>query len=383
MDICFINNTGETFTPTKSGAIATWIWELCRVAKEQGQEPLVITRAREEAPYDWPRTIFFDYPKLPKNRVLGKLAYLHRDLTGHTHARQQAYMTRVLHAVTEAGVQNLPLVLNNDVELTVFLRRRFPNAFILHNFQNNNACSDKFRNQFKDAVSVATAVSDSCARWNEEYFGFEKGGVKTLYSGVDVERFSPASTAPEGPPLINFVGLTDHKKAPDLLLRAALALTSKTKKFGVQILGSRFYGSHAMDEYQHEIESLAEQLEATGIQVRRPGFINRIDLPDQLRRAQINVVPSRWEEPFGLVTLEGMACGLATVASRSGGIPEIVGGAGFIFEKENVEELSEYLYRLVTNERLRQEYSRKARAKAEEFTWARTASRLGSLLPNQ
>lgn len=382
MDICFVNNIGETFTPTKSGAIATWIWELCRIAQSEGKLPLVISRSRPETPYDWPRTVFLDYPTLPRNRVAGKLVYLHRDLTGHTHARQEAYMARVLRVIREQGAEQLPLVLNNDIEMAVFLRRHLPDAFILHNFQNNNTCSEKFRARFKASVNVATAVSDACARWNEEYFGFTEGGIKTLYSGVDTERFHPSDTLPSGPPFINFVGLTDHKKAPDLLLRAALKLVVKTKNFGIQILGSRFYGWQEMDDYQRQIEELAAQLETAGIEVRRPGFINRFDLPDALRRAQINVVPSRWDEPFGLVTPEGMACGLATVASRTGGTPEIVQDAGFLFEREDVDELAAHLERLVLSEELRREYSVRARTRALDFTWQKTWERLAFLINN-
>ena len=55
MSLLFINNTLETFTPTKSGALATIIWECCRVAERQGRMPAVVTRACSISPFPWPR----------------------------------------------------------------------------------------------------------------------------------------------------------------------------------------------------------------------------------------------------------------------------------------------------------------------------------------
>jgi len=80
-------------------------------------------------------------------------------------------------------------------------------------------------------------------------------------------------------------------------------------------------------------------------------------------------VPSRWDEPFGLVTPEGMATGLATVASRTGGTPEIVADAGLLFERGDAEELAAHLERLIEDEALRRDYARRARMRAEHFTW--------------
>ncbi len=386
MSVVFVNCTAETFTPTRSGAICTWLWELCRAAQRQDARqdarrdglPWVITKTSPAAPYDWPNTIFVDYPHIPKNRLLSKLWYLHRDLTGWGHVRQKRYNLRVAAAIRRAGLQDRPLLLNNDIELAVYLRRRFPRSFILHLAHNDNPCRPKFRRQFKDSVNAAAAVSDHCGQWNLDYFGLDE--ISTLYAGVDLDRFTPAPERPPGPPLINFVGRTDNAKAPDLLLHAAMLLAQKTKDFRLQILGSNHYGWSEPDDYQRRLQALAAQLEADGIPVRLPGFVDRYALPDELRKAHINVVPSRWPEPFGLVTPEGMACGLATVGSRTGGTPEIIADAGFLFERDDVDALAGHLERLVCDEPLRAEYGRRARKRAEWFTWDRTWTQLRALM---
>lgn len=52
--------------------------------------------------------------------------------------------------------------------------------------------------------------------------------------------------------------------------------------------------------------------------------------------ADIAVVPSLWEEPFGLTVVEAMAAGLPLITTRSGGIPEICEGVATIVERDNI-----------------------------------------------
>ena len=382
MSCVFVNSTGETFTPTKSGAICTWTWEMCQAAQKVDREPLVVSRTSEAKAYGWARTVFLKYPWIPTFRGsgIGRLIKIQQRLTGWGHPRQSGYAGKIVRAIRSSRVSEFPIVLQNDPELAVYLRSAFPSARILHHFHNSNECDERFREDFSSSASIVTAVSQHCADWNQRYFDTD---VQVLYNGVDTARFVPTECTPPEIPAINFVGRVDKQKAPDLLLRAALLLSERTKAFRIQILGSRFYGYSEPDSYQSEIQRLSQDLELRGIEVRRPGFINRELLPEELRKAQIHVVPSRWDEPFGLVTLEGMACGLATVGSRTGGTPEVIGDAGILFGRDSVEELAAHLYRLVIDARFRSELGRSARKRAEEFSWDRTWQRLSEILELQ
>lgn len=378
MSVVFINSTGDTFTPTHSGAISTWIWEVCRAASREGVRPLVISRPSKATPHPWHDTVFVDYPPLRPFRGAGRLFEVQKWVTGWGHIRQGIYAAGVARAIRRAGVEGLPLVLNNDLELAVYLRRCFPDAFILHHAQNNNPCDWRARRAFPRAVNVATAVTDFCAAWNASYF---RTPVRSLPSGVDAERFSPAEPPPAGDPVINFVGRTDHPKGPDLLLEAALRLAGRTRAFSLQILGRNHYDRSHPDAFQTHLEGLVQRLERAGVRVRRPGWVERAALPDELRRAHIHCVPARWDEPFGLTSLEGMACGLATVAARTGGTPEVVGDAALLFERGAVDELTALLADLVLEPARRRELGQRARKRALEMSWQNTWMRLQTLLP--
>jgi glycosyltransferase involved in cell wall biosynthesis len=73
------------------------------------------------------------------------------------------------------------------------------------------------------------------------------------------------------------------------------------------------------------------------------GLVTIPQLRDQYARSSIVVVPSLWQEPFGLVLLEAMASRKPVVAYRSGAVPEIVvdGETGFIVERGNVKQLAQ------------------------------------------
>src|SRR5450631_2804809 len=121
MSVVFINCTGETFTPTKSGAISTWVWEVCRSAQKQGIAPWVITRKRDADPYPWPNTILLDYPWIPQMRGtgIGRLLQIQKQTSGWGHVRQGAYAGRVVRAIRKHGLEKLPFVLHNDPEMAV------------------------------------------------------------------------------------------------------------------------------------------------------------------------------------------------------------------------------------------------------------------------
>jgi len=84
----------------------------------------------------------------------------------------------------------------------------------------------------------------------------------------------------------------------------------------------------SIDALTDQIRGLERRIAELGVadRVTLAGVVDRAALPDFLRGARVLCVPSR-REPFGLVILEGFACGVPVVASRVDGIPEVTGDA--------------------------------------------------------
>ena len=116
--------------------------------------------------------------------------------------------------------------------------------------------------------------------------------------------------------------------------------------------------------YQQELEKFSDQ----------HGLVDnvvfggpRADAPEVFAAADIVVVPSEFEEPFGLVVIEAMATGKPVIGTVSGGIPEIlVNGAGVLVPRGSPKELAEAIIRLLKQPALREKLGQCARKRAEE-----------------
>lgn len=103
--------------------------------------------------------------------------------------------------------------------------------------------------------------------------------------------------------------------------------------------------------------------------LRYLGYLSRVE--DLYRSSDIVVVPSRWQEPLGLINLEAGACRKPVVATRSGGIPEIIndGENGFLVEIGDVDALAARVTELIDNSALRARMGEAARSRVEaDFT---------------
>jgi glycosyltransferase involved in cell wall biosynthesis len=67
------------------------------------------------------------------------------------------------------------------------------------------------------------------------------------------------------------------------------------------------------------------------------------DLVRLLNQHRVLVVPSRYDEPFGIVALEGIACGCAVVGSEGGGLKDAIGSCGRTFRNGDVADLARVL----------------------------------------
>ena len=98
-----------------------------------------------------------------------------------------------------------------------------------------------------------------------------------------------------------------------------------------------------------EIQSLKGENE----NIRLLGRLSSMEVNRILCEASISVLPSECYENFPISLLEAMANGLPVVGSRTGGIPEIIGSSGALFESGNEQDLAQSLDRLIKDADLR------------------------------
>ena len=101
---------------------------------------------------------------------------------------------------------------------------------------------------------------------------------------------------------------------------------------------------------------------------------SRPEMASLLKGAELVVIPSRLE-PFGIIALEAFAAGKTVIASRTGGLVEIVkhGENGFLVECENPEQLAQYIVRLLRSKQDRLSMESNAKETASRFSWDKAA----------
>jgi N-acetyl-alpha-D-glucosaminyl L-malate synthase BshA len=114
-----------------------------------------------------------------------------------------------------------------------------------------------------------------------------------------------------------------------------------------------------------ERSAIAYRAEQLNISDRVDFVGKRANISDYLAAADVFLLPSE-EESFGLAALEAQACEVPVVATRVGGIPEVItdGETGFLSEIGDVEKMSNDTLRLLSDEELRRRFGKNARAQA-------------------
>ncbi len=197
--------------------------------------------------------------------------------------------------------------------------------------------------------------------------------IRVIPNGINLEEFQTTPSKgecrdrlelPQDKVIILFFGNLVAYKGPEVLLRA---FSRVNEDHDVMLL---YVGRGPLEE---ELKRLSRELK---VEVKFAGYVTDEEKSWYYQAADIFSLPSvNLAEAFGIVNLEAMASGLPIVASRLGGIPDVVreGENGILFEPGNVNELSEALEYLISNENLRKEMGLNAQKLASNYSWRRVA----------
>ena len=160
----------------------------------------------------------------------------------------------------------------------------------------------------------------------------------TLHDDLRSRTWGPPSG---GPLRLVFLGTLMVSKAPHILLEAAARLPRGSVSVDLFGACSAYHGD---DSYRAQLEPLLH-----GEGIRAHGAIAHEQVADALASIDVLVVPSIWSENAPLVIQEAFLAGIPVVASRIGGIPEMVieGQNGLLFRAGDSEDLSKTLARFL------------------------------------
>jgi len=168
---------------------------------------------------------------------------------------------------------------------------------------------------------IFTACSNYCVNT-----GNVAGNWHTVYNAIDFSIYQPKETVAPDAPLM-FLGRLDKIKGVHTAISVAKATNNKL------VIGGNI--PHTSDNYHYfktEIEPLIDNEQIVYL-----GELNDSQKNTWLGQAKALLFPIEWDEPFGMVMVEAMACGTPVIGFKRGSVPEVIdeGLTGFVVNNES------------------------------------------------
>lgn len=243
---------------------------------------------------------------------------------GYYHYSTEYFLQKAMRHVSRQHYDMIVLENRPAYSLKMLGRTSAPLVYHLHNEKLTpevNKCQDIY-----GAATGIITVSDFI-RKGVLSINPEDTKTQTVYNGIDLEAFKP-----QGTPDRTLLGLSDtdfvivysgrmnEQKGIRQLIEAMLQLKDY-QDIKLLVIGGNFYG--VSDNNDPFIQTLKQTSAPLQDRIIFTGFVPYSQMPAYLGLADIALVPSVWEEPFGLTCLEAMAVGLPLITTNKGGIPEV------------------------------------------------------------
>ncbi|UZW55080.1 glycosyltransferase family 4 protein [Sphingobium sp. JS3065] len=326
---------------------------------------------------------------LPKDYNQAFLNFYHPAIDCHFNTIVQEFKPEIVHCHNLMGLSvNIPILAKRQGAKTICTLHDFW-GFCLRNTAarpDGRSCDDRtqcrsclprihdgtkrnvpirFR---KDFISFALEHVDQFiapSRYlaaRHVWAGFPADRLTVIPNGVDLERFHPALAVPDHENVrITYAGHFGAHKGVSTLLDALARIIPDMPSAMLQLAGEG-----------PEYENYLARIEALGLHkhVQFLGKVNPSEMPDIYARSDIVVLPSVWDENQPVCLMEAMAAGLPVVASRKGGIPELIehGENGLMFTAGDTFGLAAQLAKLIANSGLRQAAGCKGRQRVEALS---------------
>jgi glycosyltransferase involved in cell wall biosynthesis len=252
-----------------------------------------------------------------------------------------------------------------------------------------------------EKTSLITGCSDYITNKIRFAFPMLAERCRTVYNGVDTAKFSRLNWSANSKKLL-FVSRSTPEKGLHILFQALSRVVKKYPDVHLDVVGpqemwpidviirlsddpkvKKLGVFHAQGRRDYYNDYLNHQLNSLGISrnVSFHGLISHNKVVEYYQNADLFILPS-FSESFGMGLIEAMACELPVVATKVGGIPEVVedGTTGLTVESGDSKGLAEAILYILSNDGLRKSMGRRARERVMRlFSWERIAKDTSSL----
>lgn len=222
-----------------------------------------------------------------------------------------------------------------------------------------------------DRADLIITVSEFSRQEILSFFPECDGKIEVVCNGVDLDMFRPISDRViienvkkkyniEGNFLL-YLGTIEPRKNIERLLKAYYALKTRLVDCQRLVLAG---GKGWLDS---GIFSTLEKLNLKD-DVIFTGYVSDEDVPILINASKVFLFPSIYEG-FGMPPLEAMACGVPVLTSSVSSLPEVVGDTAVLVDPFSVESISSGMEKIVSNEKLRAQLSKKGKERAQLFSW--------------
>lgn len=352
--------------PVKGGSV-----EICieQIAKRLAQQHKVTVVSRRHKRY-------------PDYQVLGNLTYIRVPSPGP--ASPLTYIRTVLRKM--AGKSFDWIQIDNRPRFIPAVKAAFPHTPIslyLHSltFVSPNRITAREARHCLSKANLIVTNSESTRAHLKRMFPIIESKLRKVWLGVDDALFRPFTPEMQSGarsefrisqrPTVLFVGRLIPRKGLPVLLEAAHIARKQHPTLQVVIAGS---GTRA---YEQRMRQLARKLR---VPTRWLGNIPHRRIYKVYRVADCFVCPSQQHESFGLVNIEAMSSGLPVVASRIGGIKDIIDHKynGLLVKPyRDSRKFAKYISRIMDNRQWREQLQGRARSTVQaRFSWEATVRQL-------
>jgi len=345
--IAVLLSGGEQFSSYYGGAIARWTYEVYSRSTDKLTLTVFGFPTAEKTAYPLPHETSEMWRACV---MLARIPLLRR----HEETLWLKALIRRIHRFDAVHIHNRP-------QWVAQLRQiGYRGAIVLH---LHNDHLGHWSASALDALAPRLQSVVACSEYLKSTFASKSKLLREkthlVFNGANLELFYPREEIRE-PKTILFVGRLDEQKGVLQLLKAYRRVLDFHPDTRLLIAGTTGFGAHSETPYVTEVRRFAQSLKLEkNADIRFTGYLDHDkELPLYFQRATVFAIPSLFQEPFGMVNAEAMACATAVVAANRGGIPEAIGNAGRLVNPEDAEEFAGQLSELLNNEQARRDLGR-------------------------